>query len=184
MLLENVARWKTNGGWIFAAATTVFSGGIIPECLKCFFRPKGQVGPAKAELLHQFMMWALLGILVDALYTFQSHLFGQGANWQNLLPKVLFDQLVFTPLVCLPFIVSWFLLFEKGYALAAWLRSLTPSTLIPRILPLWITSLGFWPLMLTIVYSLPSDLQFPLFLFGNAAFSILMIFIVRRQQGA
>lgn len=180
--LEVVALWKVQGGWLFAAVTTVISGGILPECLKTLFRPASQAGPNKRELFHQFMMWALLGIIIDTFYTLQSHLFGQGANWHNLLPKVLFDQFIFTPLVSLPFIVSWFLLLEKNYVFSAWFRSLTLTTLIPRILPLWATCLGFWPFMLAIIYALPNDLQFPLFLFGNAAYSILMIFIVRRQS--
>ena len=52
---------------------------------------------------------------------------------------------------------------------------------VHRALQIWISCLAFWPVMLLIIYSLPQALQFTLFLFGNAAYSILLIFIARRQ---
>lgn len=181
-LLDQVARYKTEGGLLFAATTTVVSGGILPELLKRLFRPPGTSRPGRLELLHQFGMWAILGILVDRFYWLQAQLFGSGNDAGTLLIKVFFDQLVFTPLLSLPFIVIWFWLYENRAHLREGLRAFTFATLRARVLPLWATSLCFWPLMLLIVYSLPSKLQFPLFLFGNAAFSTLMIFVARRQS--
>jgi hypothetical protein len=84
----------------------------------------------------------------------------------------------------MPYIVGWFLLYESRYDLRTWIARLTFKRMIDRILPLWATCLSFWPIMLLIVFSLPGELQFPLFLFGNSAFSILMIFIARRQSEA
>lgn len=75
---------------------------------------------------------------------------------------------------------GWFLLYQHQFRLRPWTNALRLPSLARRVLPLWMTSLSFWPIMLLIVYSLPGDLQFPLFLFANAAFSILMIFILRR----
>jgi hypothetical protein len=126
-------------------------------------------------------MWAILGILVDRFYWLQAWLFGAGNDPGTLLIKVFFDQFIFTPFVALPFIVTWFFLYENRSQLRRAFHILTFAKLRARILPLWATSLCFWPLMLIIVYSLPSELQFPLFLFGNAAFSTLMIFIARRH---
>ncbi|MBC2604229.1 hypothetical protein [Puniceicoccus vermicola] len=94
---------------------------------------------------------------------------------------MIFDQLVFTPLLSIPFIVAWFLLYKHHGHLRTFWQALTFANLRSRILPLWATSLCFWPMMLLIVYNLPSQLQFLLFLFGNSAFSTLMIFIARRQ---
>lgn len=177
-----IARWQDEGGLPFAALATVISGGILPEFLKRFLRPTGTAGPGAGELAHQFGMWAIVGILVNRFYWVQGEIFGSGADLATLLPKVVFDQLVFTPAVSLPFMVSWFLLYEHGYRLRPWLNSLRLPQLVNRVLPLWMTALSFWPLMLLIIYSLPGDLQFPLFLFANAAFSILMIFILRNPE--
>ena len=169
-IFAQVADWKARGGLYFAAGATV---------LIC--RPSTVPAPGPAELTHQCIMWALIGILVDRFYHLQGVLFGEGTDALTLLIKVLFDQFVFTPLISLPFITLWFMLRESGYAPKAYIASLRPQTIRDRILPLWATCLCFWPVMLLIIYSLPSLLQFPLFLLGNAAYSILMIFILRRQ---
>lgn len=176
-----IAAWKSRGGLLLSGLCTVVSGGIIPETLKHFFRPKGRPGPKPLELLHQFTMWIGLGMLIDLFYRAQNLIFGEGYDWKTLLPKILADQFLFTPLVSMPFIVSWFLLYENRYRLDAWKRSLNFKNISQRVLPLWASCLAFWPVMLAIVYSLPNDLQFPLFLFGNAAYSIMMIFIAREQ---
>lgn len=180
----SVADWKNRGGLLFVAVSTVISGGLVPEILKRFFRPTDARPPSLGELSHQFVMWGILGVLVDRFYKLQSYLFGDANNASTLIPKVLLDQLAFTPLMGLPFIVLWFMLYENRYSLRAWMRALSFHEITRRVLPLWLTCLGFWPVMLLIVYSLPSDLQFPLFLFGNAAYSMLMIFIARRQAAA
>ncbi len=180
-LFNHIARYKSSGGLLFAASTTIISGGLLPECLKRGARPSGMPAPPMTELLHQFTMWGILGVIVDRFYAIQAQLFGIGNSPSTLLIKVLFDQFVFTPLIVLPFITSWFLLYEKKGNLKQWFEALTVKDILHRMLPLWATSLCFWPVMLLIIYSLPSALQFPLFLFGNAAYSILMIFIARRQ---
>jgi len=177
-----ISEIRTQGGLTFAALSTVISGGILPEPLKRFFRPKGSSPPSTFEWIHQLLMWVGLGILVERFYHLQGILFGHQNDAMTLLSKILVDQLIFTPLVSLPFIVSWFLLHESRYSIPHWIRSHSLGKMIERVLPLWLSCLIFWPVMLLIIYSLPSELQFPLFLFGNAAYSILMIFILRRQS--
>lgn len=176
-----IARWKAQGGLGLVVLATILSGGVLPELLKRWLRPNAVSAPSAQELIHQFGMWAGVGILVDRFYWLQGLAFGHGTDLATLLPKILVDQFIFTPLICLPFIVSWFLLYQADYRLIHWARRLSLPLLAQRILPLWLTCLCFWPIMLAIIYSLPADLQFPLFLFGNAAYSILMIFIARRQ---
>jgi hypothetical protein len=181
-LFARIGELKARGGLLFAAASTVFSGGVFPELLKRLLRPEDSLQPGGKELAHQFIMWACLGIMVDLFYQLQTRLFGEGVGAWPLVPKLCVDQLIFTPLIALPFITIWFLLYEKDYKIKAWLQAISLPRLTARVLPLWATSLSFWPVMLLIIYSLPSLLQFPLFLFGNAAFSILMIYIIRRQN--
>jgi hypothetical protein len=169
-IFSAIARTKSEGGLFFVVTTTILSGGVLPELLK---RMK--------ELIHQFVMWGSIGILVDRFYWLQGVLFGFGQDLGTLIPKILVDQLIFTPLIALPFIVSFFLLYEADYNLSRLRQHYSLRLIASRVFPLWLTCLGFWPVMLAIIYSLPQDLQFPLFLFGNAAYSILMIFIARHQ---
>ena len=137
--------------------------------------------PSLPEYGHQLVFWMLIGMLVDLFYQFQAVLFGYGTDAGTLLCKVLFDQLVFTPFLSMPFTVLWFMLWESGYNPKRFAKTFHFKTLVRRSLEIWTVCLSFWPVMLLIVYSLPQELQFPLFLFGNAAYSILMIFVVRHQ---
>lgn len=179
-LFQALATWKESGGLLFAATATIISGGIIPECIKRVWRPAGVIAPTPKELIHQFVMWGWLGILVDTFYRLLAHLLGDGTDAWTLFCKVLCDQFIFTPLVSLPLIASWFMLYESGYNLPRFWRQLSLKRVFARVLPLWASCLIFWPMMLTIIFSMPQTLQFVLFLFGNAAYSILMIFILRR----
>jgi len=181
-VLARVADWKAEGGYLASAIATVFSAGVLPELIKRSIRPPGVLPPSAGELAHQFAMWLGIGVLVDAFYRLQNQLFGSGTDPATLLLKIAVDQALFTPLVSLPFIVLWTKWREAGYRPGAWLRGCSFAELKRRVLPLWATCLIFWPVMLVFIYSLPPQLQFPLFLLGNAAFSILMIFILRRQS--
>lgn len=181
-IFNTVASWKENGGYLFAAITTIISGGVLPELLKRTLRPAGVTPPKMSELLHQFIMWAYLGMLVDGLYRLLNHLFGSGTDPLTLLCKVLSDQLLFSPFFSLPSMVIWYMIYESRCSLKRFIQQFSLKGVYQRVLPLWATSLIFWPVMLVIIFSLPQVLQFPLFLFGNAAFSILMIFILRHQK--
>ena len=180
-IFATMADWKAHGGLIFAALANICSAGVLPELLKRIFRPLSIKPPGVLELAHQFVMWAALGIFVDVFYGLQGYWFGHGTDACTLLFKVVVDQLVFTPLVGLPFIVGWFTFREVHYRPRAWLAAMLNRSAVHRALQIWISCLAFWPVMLLIIYSLPQALQFTLFLFGNAAYSILLIFIARRQ---
>ncbi|MEM8868088.1 MAG: hypothetical protein AAGC73_07440 [Verrucomicrobiota bacterium] len=180
-IFEAISTSKMDGGLLFAAIATIISGGIIPEVTKRIFRPANIAAPQFRELVHQFIMWAWLGILIEAFYRYLAQLLGHGTDALTLASKVLVDQFIFTPLLSLPLIVIWFLLYESGYQPSVFAQKLRLKIIYARVFPLWATCLSFWPIMLTIIFSLPQPLQFVLFLFGNAAYSILMIFILRRQ---
>ncbi|NDV62738.1 hypothetical protein G0Q06_09775 [Puniceicoccales bacterium CK1056] len=178
-----IAEVKANGGLIFVAVSTIISGGIVPEILKRIFRPAGVTPSSPGELANQFAMWAGLGILIDQIYQLQSNLFGDGTEFVILLQKVFVDQGLFAPFITQPYIVACFLLHETAYRPANWISVVFSKTMVRRVLTLYATCLTFWPVMLLVIYSLPQGLQFPLFLFANAAYSILMIFIARQQAG-
>ena len=179
---QSIARLKTEGGLWFSAISTGLSAGVLPELIKKIFRPKRVTPPRIQEQAHFFVMWCLLGVFVDIFYRFQDYLFGSALSFEVVSPKIIVDQLIFTPLIPLPFIISWAMLLEARYRLREYRNIWHPHVLFKRMLPLWVTALSYWPPMLAILYSLPADLQFPLFLLANAAFSILMIYMARRPE--
>lgn len=177
-----IAEWKHNSGLLFVILTTIASGLLLPELFKRLFLPSNRMLSPK-EWLHQLILWAAIGLLVDHFYQFQAHFIGPEANTSNVLTKILLDQFVFAPFIILPFIVIWFALDEAAYRPKIWLQSLNIGMIYRRVAPIWCTSLCYWPLMLVAIYALPSDLQFPLFLLVNAAYSVLMIYIAKKTAG-
>ena len=177
-----IAEWKNNSGLLFVILTTIASGLLIPEFFKRLVLPNTRI-LSPMEWLHQFILWAVIGLLVDHFYLFQAQFIGQEANASNVLAKILLDQFVFAPFILLPFIVIWFALDEAAFRPKIWIQSINLRLIYRRVAPIWCTSLCYWPLMLIAIYALPSDLQFPLFLLANAAYSVLMIYIAKKTVG-
>jgi hypothetical protein len=94
------AHLKQDWGYGYSALATAISGGIVPF-LYLWLRGSIKHGVGKA-LLFYIVFWALMGMQVDVLYRFQGELFGQGNELAVLIPKVLVDQGLFTPLWSIP----------------------------------------------------------------------------------
>lgn len=178
---DELAVWKQAGGLWFAAAAGLVSGGILPEILKAFLRPPGRPGPTPGELAHQFAYFALTGVLVERFYAMQGvWLSGEPEPWRVAL-KILIDQFGYTLFIATPLLIAWFAWREHGYNPVATLRALTPSLLARRLPPLFVPNVIFWAPALAGVYSLPQPLQFVLFIFLNAGWCVLAVFIARSQ---
>jgi len=176
--------WKTRGGILFAALANILSGGVLPELIKRRTRPPGIPHPSAAELAHQWILFGILGVLVERFYALQSWFFGDGRDPWTLARKIVCDQFGYTLFVALPLVVFWFALREHRYRPLAALRALGFSGLARRVLEIFAGNTAFWIPALVCVYSLPQPLQFLLFLLLNAAWSLLLIFIARRQTGS
>jgi hypothetical protein len=98
--------------------------------------------------------------------------------------KILVDQLVFAPLFALPLVVVWFAWQKNSYRWGRTRAALTPSVFFQRLIPLYLPNLFFWVPALIALYSLPTELQFLLYLFLNSASCLLMIFIASEMSGA
>lgn len=181
---EIATGWKERGGMGFAALANVISGGLIPEAIKRHYRPAGIAAPGVGELLHQWTLFALLGVLIERFYALQAVIFGDGLDVWTLGRKIVLDQFGYTLFVALPLVVFWFALRQQGYRPLVTLRTLGLRGFVERLIPIFAGNLAFWVPALVCVYSLPQRLQFLLFLFLNAAWSLLMVFMARRQAGA
>lgn len=176
-----LAAWKTAGGLLFAAAANIVSGGVIPELLKAALRPPGRRGPSPGEIAHQFAYFGLTGILVERFYALQAVWLGNGPEPWRLAAKIVIDQFGYTLFIATPLLIAWFAWREHGYRPLETIRSLTPALLARRLPPLFVPNVIFWAPALVCVYALPQPLQFVLFIFLNAGWCVLAIFIARTQ---
>jgi hypothetical protein len=178
---EVVAGWKEEGGIWFAALSAMVFGGVVPELLKWKLRPPGLPAPRFSELVHQISIFGIGGVMADGFYRLQARWFGDSADWNVVLLKILVDQLLYSPFVAVPIAVLWFLWREQGYDLVATWRACRWPLLKARTLQIWTTGALFWSPLLLGLYALPAALQFIAFLFALCAWGIIFVFIARRQ---
>lgn len=177
---ELFATLKQEWGYAYSALATAISGGLVPF-LYLWLRGSIKQGIGKA-LVFYLIFWALMGIQVDALYRFQGVLFGQGNAPAILIPKVLVDQGLFTPLWSIPLTTICYLWKNLDYDFGA-LRGKLERKLfchdIPgMIVPAWLV----WLPAVSIIYCLPSTLQIPMFNLVLCFWSLLAEVVNARQN--
>jgi hypothetical protein len=172
-----LATWKVAGGMPFAAIAGALAGALLPELAKAIATRGSKRGAGRArDLLFSLGFFAVNGVVIDGLYRTEARLFGDDARIATVVSKTAFDQLVFTPL-WLAVIAVVFLFRQRGYSWAATRPALRSGFYRARVLPLLVPNLCFWIPIVSIVYALPGPLQFLMFSFALAAWSLIMVFI-------
>jgi hypothetical protein len=83
---------------------------------------------------------------------------------------------VFTP-VWLVLVTLLYLWSRRGYSFAATRAALGPGFYRARVLPLLLPDWFFWIPMVSVIYAFPLPLQFLLFTFALAGWSLIMVVI-------
>lgn len=199
-----LARWKTAGGLPFTAIIGAVAGGLLPELAKAVTgrgpgrdsAPSDGAARAKRErrawrdARFNLAFFAVNGIAVDGLYRTAARLFGNDAQLSTVIEKIAFDQLVFTP-TWSALALMLFLARRRGWS---WRRTraelgqdgvegFVRGFLGARVLPLLVSNWCFWIPIVAIVYALPGPLQFLMFAFALAAWSLIMVFIANQDRG-
>jgi hypothetical protein len=171
------ARWKTSGGSVFAAVSTAFAGGILPELAKLAAGGGRRALRGRAgEIAFNTAFFALNGVVIDALYAAEAAMFGSGAGLLTVVEKTAFDQLVFTP-IWLVFVTLLFAWRQREFSWHATRPLLRRGFYRARVMPLLIPSFLFWIPMVSIIYAMPVALQFLLFIPALGAWSLIMVFV-------
>lgn len=172
-----IGAWKSSGGLPFVALSGAVAGGLLPEIAKLLADRslvglRGRVG----SIAFNAAFFAFNGVVIDPFYRLEARLFGSEATLRTIVTKTLFDQFVFTPL-WLILITLLFLWRQRGFSLAAMRPSLRAGFYRTRVVPLLIPNWFFWIPMVSVIYALPSPLQFTAFVPALGAWSLIMVFI-------
>lgn len=178
-VLDQLGVIKTQGGLFFSALTTAFAGMVLPETTK---RLTMRVKSQTSDLIFQFFFFSLIGIMVDLFYQLMAVVFGGGTDAATIFKKVLVDQSLFTPFGTAILSVVGFTFRDSRFRLADTIAMLKQGEWSRRYPNVVITGWSFWIPVLVAVYALPSKLQFVLFLCAQAAWSILLIHLSRKQE--
>ena len=170
------AAWKASGGLPFAAVSCAIAGGLLPELAKLLAMGPATLAGRAGEVVFNTAFFAADGIVVDFLYRGEAGLFGGGGSVKTVVEKVAFDQFVFTPTWSVA-IVLLFLWRQRGFSAAAVRPAIHRGFYAERVIPLLLPNWLFWIPMVSVIYALPSALQFLMFIPALAAWSLIMVFI-------
>ncbi|MEO8613540.1 MAG: hypothetical protein ABI600_00240 [Luteolibacter sp.] len=162
--LDALAEIKARWSYGYSAMNSLVAGAIIPELLRillfqgCKFRRANF-----SNMLFTVPFWCTMGMIVDFFYRCQAGWFGQEATFLVILKKVLVDQFLYNPLFACP-VTTWLYDWKtRGFETEGTSVFFTVAYYRDNILPTLLATWGVWIPVVSILYSLPSLLQIPLF---------------------
>ncbi len=181
--LDAVAQIREQWGLAFVVGSTALCGGVLPVLVQQALAATRS--PEHWRVLPFLtIFWGLKGIEVDLLYRFEAWAIGDDARVSTIVTKVLFDQFVYCPLWAIPSMVAVFAWREHGYSVGATARALGWRGLASRTLPMLVANWGVWVPTVAVIYLLKLPLQLPVQNIVLCLWSVLVLFMTRRQGRA
>jgi hypothetical protein len=173
-----LAEVKQRGGFAFSIAASAIAGGLLPEIFAVLFFQRGKFTRANLDnVVFGIVLWGFEGFTVDLFYRSQAVWFGSEVNVATVVKKVMVDQLLYTPLFAAPFSMAAYEWKNSGFSTRGMSRVLTPAFYKTKTFPAVIANWGVWIPLVTVIYSLPSLLQVPLFLIALTFWVLIFTFI-------
>jgi hypothetical protein len=176
----SLAQFKASGGLASSFVSTMFAGMVLPELFK--FATGDRSRFHWHELVFLGLVFGLNGVIVDLFYQFQGYLFGYEATLEVVAKKVLLDQIFAAPLLFSPYFVLMYLWKDSNFKLKSAREALRKNSLLQRLLPVVFVNWLFWIPALCGVYAMPQNLQFVLFLFVEAAWSLIVVHVSKSMN--
>ncbi|HSP42209.1 MAG TPA: hypothetical protein VLO11_05020, partial [Luteolibacter sp.] len=185
LLLNRLALVKEQWGYGYSAVTAILAGALIPELLRIAVFQKGRIRRNNAgNLLFTVPFWCGMGVVVDALYRAQAVWFGADAAFPVVAKKVLVDQFIYNPLFAAPCTAILYDWKNRGYGFHRLGSFFTTRYYREVVVPTLFATWGVWIPIVTILYSLPSLLQIPLFGLALSLWVMLYTWMSERRADA
>ena len=182
--LRDLAEFKREHGLIFVIAASVTAGALIPELFLILFFQRGR--PQRVNLRNlafTIPVWGLDGSLVDLLYHAEARLLGDVATVPVIAGKILIDQFGYNVLFAAPFGVLTYEWKNSGISVRPLRDLFTWPHYRDKIFPTLLATWAVWIPLMTIIYSLPLALQFPLFALALSFWVLLLTYMTNRFAG-
>jgi hypothetical protein len=177
-LCEQVSQFKQRGGYPFAAVCAAFAGALMPELAKSLVMGDRTLDRRRLRNVgFALVVFAINGLIVDCQYRSFGWLLGYDQSLGTIVKKVLLDQFGTTPVISIPYILLIYSLRANRFNPLKTLGQISPRWYLTQAVPLLIPCWFFWVPMVTLIYALPGPVQYCLFCFDLAAWSLLVIFL-------
>jgi hypothetical protein len=180
VLLE-IPAFKERAGILFPLLSTAIAGGLIPFL---FMMVRKEIAPGKriSNLMFFLGFWAFNGMAVDLLYKAQAQLFGDQPSANIIIKKVCFDQFVYNPLWSVPWAVTALHWKNCGFSFRNAAATLNRRLFFQEFASVLISTWAVWIPAVSIIYSLPLALQFPLFNIVLCFWSLLLTALSKKEE--
>lgn len=162
--LDGLAKLKWSWSYGYSAVNAIVAGALFPELLKILVFQKTKVRRVNlCNLIFTVPFWCVMGVIVDFFYRQQAIWFGANATIPVVIKKVLVDQFLYNPLFAAP-VTAWLYDWKNsGYRSEGIGRFFTANYYQETVMATLFATWGVWIPIVSILYSLPSLLQIPLF---------------------
>lgn len=176
-VLDTLGLWRATGGPLFVIGSAIVAGVVLPEIAKALTLGWRANREKALDLLFLSGVFSCNGLLVDGFYRLLGHAVGGGNDAGTIATKVLIDLAIFSPLLAQPLVVLLFDWRRHRFRPSPTLRQISLHWYLRRVLPLQVPAWVFWGPVVVLIYALPVTLQFILWLFVFAAWSLVVVFI-------
>jgi hypothetical protein len=181
-LFDQLAGWRTAGGYWFSGGAAALCGGVLPF-LYLRLNPATRAANPWPLILFFALFWMWKGAETDLWYRILSWLHGDGTGAGTIARKVLSDQFAYNPFYAAPIGNLIFAWKDAGFRWApVWADVRAGRWYYRRVLPVLLTVWALWVPVVCCVYALPPALQIPLFNVVLCFWSLLMTHILDRQR--
>jgi len=154
---------KHQYGFFYSFVATAIFGGLIPFLYLLLTKSFNPARSYSWLLVFYLIFWGLKGIEVDFFYQLQGDWFGYESNVKTIFLKACVDQFIYSAFWAAPSITIVYLWVECGYNFRAWLNAMDRNFFSVKIPTVIFSNWMVWIPAVSIVYSMPQDLQIPLF---------------------
>lgn len=154
---------KHDYGFLYAFIATAFFGGLIPFLYLFFSKQLDSSRSVLALLFFYVIFWGVKGMEVDFFYQLQGVWFGYENDFKTIATKVLIDQFLYSALWAAPMITICYLWVENNFDFGKSLAAMDKQFFVVKIPTVVFSNWLVWIPAVSIVYSMPQDLQIPLF---------------------
>jgi hypothetical protein len=176
-----VAKLKRESGLIFSALSTCLFGGLIPFFILKFSKATKDSTPW-IFLPFYALFWMYKGVEVDLFYRLQALLFGSGNSVGTIVAKVAVDQFVYNPVWACPTQILGFMWLNAHYDFGVFKKIDGKDFWANQVFTALVSTWCLWVPMTAIIYSLPSDLQIPLFNIVLCFWVLILTFITNKPS--
>jgi hypothetical protein len=179
---EQLSRFKQHSELVFSMITAAIAGALLPELAKAIMLNERVIDRQRMrDVGFAMVIFAGAGVIANYQYQFFAWIFGHDNHASTIIRKMLFDQFITTPIYGVPYYLILYLLRTNRYHVLKTASEITPRWYVTCALPLLIPCWCYWIPMVSLIYTLPGPLQFCLYCFALAAWSLLMVFVATHE---